>query len=48
MENNLLEAIDNLTLVIEGLKSEIYDLKKSNETLSTSVNILKEYVSTIE
>lgn len=47
MDNNLLEAINNLIAEVENLRSEVSDLKKINQTLTSSVNVLKDYVSTL-
>ena len=46
-EQNILDAINNLTSETEKLKTEVSELKETNGELKTEVCKLKEYVSTL-
>tara|TARA_R110002096_G_scaffold178763_1_gene355716 strand:- start:489 stop:638 length:150 start_codon:yes stop_codon:yes gene_type:complete len=39
-EQNILDAIDNLATITEKLKTEVKELKKSNEDLSGKIRLL--------
>tara|TARA_R110001606_G_scaffold398851_1_gene579251 strand:+ start:312 stop:458 length:147 start_codon:yes stop_codon:yes gene_type:complete len=48
MNQEILEAINNLAIETKELRIEVKKLKEINELLKTDVYTLKEYVSTLE
>lgn len=47
-EQNIIDALNGVTLEIEKLRIEVRDLTKVNKELKTQVQELKEYVSTLD